>query len=132
MVAPVVLITTCGQISSGFLIVYNSVSDRMHAMTRERLAILRGPGGELLDPASVPSHDQERMLEIGFQLPLMLRRLHLTRVSLLVIYVAIGVLGLGIITIAIAVTEGSSTAGRVALALVLAGTVILLLGMAVA
>jgi hypothetical protein len=62
----------------------------------------------------------------------MLRRHRLTRMSLLTIYLGIGVLGLSIIAIAIAVGQDSAVVGRLALGLVLAGTVILILGLAVA
>jgi hypothetical protein len=50
----------------------------------------------------------------------------------LTIYAAIAVLGLSIVVIAIAVGEHDETAGRVALGLVLAGTVVMLLGIGVA
>lgn len=62
----------------------------------------------------------------------MLRRHHLTKASVLTIYTAIAVLGLSIIVIAIAVGEDPEVIARVALGLVLAGTVIVILGLAVA
>jgi hypothetical protein len=50
----------------------------------------------------------------------------------LTIYVALVVLGLSIVVIALAVALDDEIAGRVALGLVLAGTIILLLGLGVA
>ena len=102
MVAPVVLLTVGGIISNGLLTVYSGINDRMRDMTRERLQIRRGPAGELLDADAVPPVDQERLHEIGVQLPLMVKRHKLTRASLLVIFVALVVLGLSIVVIAIA------------------------------
>lgn len=86
----------------------------------------------MLDPDSVPPVDQERLHEIGVQLPLMLRRHNLTRAALLVIYVAIVVLGLSIIAIGVAVGQDSTSIGRAALGLVIAGTVVLLSGLGIA
>lgn len=132
MVAPVVLLTVGGLISNGLLMVYNSVNDRMRQMTRERVDILTGPAGEKLEVATVPVMSRERLEEIKAQLPLILRRHNLTRVSLLIIYAAIAVLGFSIVVIAIAVVLDNEAAGRVALGLVLAGTVVMLLGIGVA
>jgi hypothetical protein len=131
MVAPVVLLTVGGIISNGLLAVYSDINNRMRDMTRERLEIRRGSAGQLLDNDSVPALDQERLKEIGAQLPMMMRRHKLTRASLLVIFVALVVLGLSIVVIAIAVDLDDEIAGRVALGLVLAGTVIMLLGLGV-
>jgi hypothetical protein len=132
MVAPVVLLTVGGLVTNGLLNVYGEVNDRMREMTRERIEILTGPGREKLEPASVPVMDRERLEEIRVQIPMILRRHKLTRLAILTIYGAIAVLGLSIVVIAIAVGEHDETAGRVALGLVLAGTIILLLGIGLA
>jgi hypothetical protein len=104
----------------------------MRQMTRERIEILTGPLGEKLDAANVPTMSRERLEEIKVQLPLILRRHRLTRISVLTIYGAVAVLGLSIVVIAIAVVQNDEIAGRVALGLVLAGTVVMLLGLGVA
>ena len=132
MVAPVVLLTVGSLISNGLLTVYNSVNDRLRQMTRERIEILTGPTGEKLEVATVPVMSRERLEEIKVQLPLILRRHKLTRRSVLTIYGAVGLLGLSIVTIAIAVVADDETAGRIALALVLAGTVVMLVGIGLA
>jgi hypothetical protein len=123
MVAPVVLLSVGSLISNGLLTVYNSVNERVRMMTRERVDILTGPAGEKLEVASVPVMGRERLDEIKIQLPLILRRHRLTRLSVLTIYAGVGVLGLSIVVIAIAVVLDNETAGRVALGLVLTGTV---------
>lgn len=132
MVAPVVLLTVGGMVSNGLITIYNDINNRMRDMTRERLEIWRGPAGQVLDPDGVPAIGQERLTEIGVQLPMLLRRLKLTRQSVLTIYVALVVLGLSILVIALAVALDDEIVGRVALGLVLAGTLILLLGLGVA
>ena len=132
VVAPVVLLSVGSLISNGLLTVYNSVNERVRMMTRERVDILTGPAGEKLEVASVPVMGRERLDEIKIQLPLILRRHRLTRLSVLTIYAGVGVLGLSIVVIAIAVVLDNETAGRVALGLVLAGTVVMLLGIGVA
>ncbi len=132
MVAPVVLLTVGGMLSNGLITIYNDIDNRMREMTRERLEIRHGPAGQVLDDDSVPAIGQERLHEIGVQLPMMLRRHRLTRLSVLTIYVAIAVFGLSIVVIGIAVSTEDEIAGRVALGLVVAGTIIMLLGLAVA
>jgi hypothetical protein len=117
-------------ISNGLLTVYNSVNDRLRQMTRERIEILTGPAGEKLEVATVPVMSRERLEEIKVQLPLILRRHKLTRRSVLTIYGAVGLLGLSIVVIAIAVVMDDETAGRIAL--VLAGTVVMLAGIGLA
>ena len=126
MVAPVVLLTVGGMVSNGLITIYNDINNRMRDMTRERLEIWRGPAGQVLDPDGVPAIGQERLTEIDVQLPMLLRRLKLTRLSVLTLYVALVVLGLSIVVIALAVALDDEIAGRVALGFVLAGTIILL------
>jgi uncharacterized protein DUF2721 len=132
MVAPVVLLTVGGVLSNGLITIYSDINNRMREMTRERLEIRRGPAGQLLDEDSVAAIDRERLHEIDVQLPMMLRRHRLTGLSVLTIYVAIAVFGLSIVVIAVAVSTHDEIAARVALGLVVAGTIIMLLGLAVA
>jgi Protein of unknown function (DUF2721) len=75
---------------------------------------------------------RERLEEIKTQLPLILRRHRLTRLSVLIIYAAVNVLWLSIVVIAIAVVLDDDAAGRTALGLVLAGTVVMLVGIGIA
>jgi len=132
MVAPVVLLSLGGLLTNGLLTVYSAINDRMREMTRERIEILTGPARQIRDAASVPEMDRERLEQISAQLPLMLRRHKLMRRSVLTIYAAIAVLGLSTVVIAIAVGQHDEVAGRVALGLVVAGTIIILLGIGVA
>src|ERR1700730_14104413 len=129
MVAPVVLITAASILSCALLTMYGSVNDRMRAMDHERLDILTGAAGSLLSAAEVPPAGRERLTQLDTQLPMLLRRHRLLHNAVLLIYTGVAVLVLSVIAIGIAVTGSSGAAGIVALALVLAGTVMLLGGL---
>lgn len=58
IVAPVVLITLATILGNGLMIAGTGVTDRISALNRERLGILRGPHGEMLDESSVPAVDR--------------------------------------------------------------------------
>jgi Protein of unknown function (DUF2721) len=132
MVAPVVLITAAAILSGGLLTMYGEVNDRMRAMDHERLEILTGADGALLTAAEASPSGRERLTQIDTQLPKLLRRHRLLHASILVIYAGVGVLVLSVIAIGVAVTDSSGAAGTTGLALVLAGTVILLGGLLLA
>lgn len=100
MVAPVVLLTVGGMVSNGLITIYSDINNRLRDMTRERLEIRRGPAGQVLASDSLPAIDQERLADIGTQLPMLLRRHKLTRLSVLTIYVALVVLGVSIVVMA--------------------------------
>jgi len=129
MVAPVVLITTAAIMSGALMTMYGAVNDRMRAMNHERLDILTGAAGILLASVDVPASGRERLVQIDTQLPMLLRRHRLLHNAVLLIFAAIAVLVLSVISIGIAVTSGSGAVGTAALALVLAGTVTLLTGL---
>ncbi len=93
----------------------------MYALNRERLGILRGPHGEVLDEASVPPIDRERLTQIRVEMPLIMRRVERIRNAVLTIWIAIGLLVLSVAAIAVAVTAHSEAFAFTALALVMAG-----------
>ena len=132
MVAPVVLITTAAILSGGILSMYGSVNDRMRAMNRERLESLTSDTGALLSVTVLPASSRERLAQIDIQLPMLLNRHRLLKNAVLAIFAAIGVLVLSVIVIGAAVTSGSGGVGVAALALVLAGTTTLLVGLLMA
>lgn len=121
MVAPVVLITAAAILGNGLLTAGAAVADRMFALNRERMGILGGPHGEMLDEDSVPSRDRERLTQIRDELPLMIRRVRRVRTAVLIIWIAIGLLMLSVAAIAVAVTARSESFAFTALALVIAG-----------
>ena len=77
----------------------------------------------------MPPAGRERLTQIDTQLPMLLRRHRLLHNAVLLIYAGVAVLVLSVIAIAVAVTASSGAAGTAALALVLAGTVMLLGGL---
>ena len=130
MVAPVVLITTAAILSGGILSMYGSVNDR--TMNRERLESLTSDTGTFLSVSVLPASSRERLAQIDIQLPMLLNRHRLLKNAVLAIFAAIGVLVLSVIVIGAAVTSGSGGVGVAALALVLAGTTTLLVGLLMA
>jgi hypothetical protein len=130
MIAPVVLITLATIFGNGLLTVGTSLADNVLGLTRERLGILRGPDGEILDEDSVPPIDHERLMQIREQMPLMVRRVRRLRTAVLIIWIATGLLMLRVGAIAIAVTADSECFGFTALALVMAGVAGVFLGIA--
>jgi len=132
MVAPVVLITTGGILTNALLGAYSLVGAHMREMTRERLGILGGERGELLDADRIGAIGQERLTEIDAQLPMMLVHYGLLRRAVFVMYVGLVLLTLSVIGIAAAVETDSEAVASVALGLVLVGTVDVLVGLALA
>jgi hypothetical protein len=132
MVAPVVLVTTAAIFSGALLSLYTSIDARMRAMTNERQEILTAASGALLSTADVPASGRERLSQIDYQLPLLLRRHRLLHNAVLLIFIGVSVLVLSVIAIGVAVTSASDTVGTAALALVLLGTVTLLTGLVLA
>ena len=121
MVAPVVLITLATIFSNGLLTAGTALRDRIYALNRERLGILRGPHGEMFDEDSLPPIDRERLTQISGQMPLLIRNVRRLRTAILIIWNAIGLLVLSVAGIAVAVTARSEAFAFTALALVIAG-----------
>src|SRR5215469_10114868 len=119
MVAPVVLITAAAILGNGLLTAGAAVADRIFALNRERMSLLGGPHGEMLDEDSVPPRDRERLSQIGDLTPLLISRAARIRRAVLIMWIAIGLLVLSVAAIAVAVTANSEAFA--ALALVLAG-----------
>ena len=130
MVAPVVLITLATLFSNGLLAVATNVADHLLTMDRERMGLLRGPHGEMLDEDSVPPADQERLMQIREQMPLMIRRVQRVRTAVAIIWIAIGLFMLSVGAIAVAVTADSEGFAFTALALVMAGVAGVFVGIA--
>jgi len=121
MVAPVVLITIGVIFSNALLSFTTTFAERVLALDRERLGILRGPHGEMLDEDRVPPNDRERLRQIGDVKPRIIRRIEQSRIAILIVWVAIGLFVLSVAANAVAVTTRSEAFAFAALALVLAG-----------
>ncbi len=130
MVAPVVMITLAAFLSNGLLTAGITNAGWVLALDRERYGILRGPHGEMLGEGSVPPADRERLTQIRTDTLQITRRIQHLRTAVLVIWIAIGLLVLGVAAIAAAVTARSEALGFTALALVLAGVAVVFISMA--
>jgi hypothetical protein len=121
MVAPVVLITLATIFANGLMTVGSAFATDVLELERERMGILRGPHGEVLDEDSGPPIDRQRLGQIEDVMPLMIGRVGRIRRAVLIMWIAIGLLVLSVAAIAVAVTASSEAFAFTALALVLAG-----------
>lgn len=121
IVAPVVLITVAVIFANGLLTAGTGFVDRIFALNRERLGILGGPHGEVLDEDSVPPIDRERLTQISVEVPQIMGRVGRFRNAVLITWISIGLLVLSVAAIAVAVTAHSEAFAFTALALVMAG-----------
>ena len=129
ILAPVVMVSACAILVSGTLSHYAAINDRLRALARERLELLRGPTGELRIPAaSEDAFTTERLQEIDNQLPGLAQRLDLVHSALVAVYGAILVLVLSMFVIAFAALDNSSPLATAALVIFLVGTAIMLVG----
>src|SRR6516164_6869272 len=96
MVAPVVLITMGVIFSNALMNFTTAFADRVLAMDRERLGILRGPHVEMLDEDSVPPNDRERVRQISDVTPRLVKRIEQSRAAIIIVWVAIGLLVLSV------------------------------------
>jgi hypothetical protein len=125
ILAPVVMVTACGILLSGMLAHYSSISDRIRALTAERLGLA------LLTPAD--SHQalaRERLTEIDHQAPMLIHRHRLVRHGILAAYTSVVTLVVSMFVIGVAALTRSNVLGTVALFVFLAGTAFLMVGAA--
>jgi len=130
MVAPVVLITLTTIFANGLLAALAALGDRLLALDEERLGILAGPHGEVLDEDSLPAIDRERLRHINYLMPVGFRRARYLRRAIVIMWTAIGLLVLSVLAIAVAVTANSEAFAFAALALVLTGVIGVFTGIA--
>lgn len=130
VLAPVVMITSCGIIINGFLTRYEDASDRMRALARERLSLLWGSPDQQ-SPGAQPTgrYATERLKEIDHQIPTLLTRHHMLRNALQALYLAMLVFVLSMFVILIAVWANTRPAAIAALGVFLGGQVTLLIGL---
>jgi hypothetical protein len=129
ILAPVVMVSACAILTGGILSHYAAINDRLRALTRERLELLRGPDGALsVALATGDAFKQERLGEIDRQLPELARRLELVHHALLAVYGAILIFVLSMFVIALAALGGSAALAGAALVVFLVGTAVMLTG----
>jgi hypothetical protein len=130
VLAPGVMITSCGIIINGVLVRYGAISDRMRAIARERLELVWGsPGQPVGDPKDAGRYVTERLEEIDHQMPLLLQRHRLLRNCLQALYLAMLVFVVSMFVIGLAAWVDTSSPTLAALFVFLSGQVILLVGL---
>jgi Protein of unknown function (DUF2721) len=129
ILAPVVMITSCAILVSGVLSLYAAINDRLRALAKERLELLRGPADEVsMSTLAGDAFKTERLDEIDAQLPGLLRRHELVHRSALAIYTSIALFVVSMFVIALASAPGAASLATMALIVFLVGTAVLLLG----
>jgi hypothetical protein len=130
ILAPVVMITSCGIIINGILLRYGAISDRMRSMARERLELVWGsPGPPADDTKDADGYVTERLEEIDHQIPLLLKRHRLLRNCLQALYLAMLVFVVSMFVIGIAAWVNTRAAALATLFVFLGGQLILLVGL---
>jgi hypothetical protein len=132
IIAPVVKITACAILLGGMQAQFAAINDRLRAMARERLELLRTADGGLSNVASlVGAYAIERLREIDAQMPRLLRRQRLVHNAVLTLYCAMLVFVLTMFIIAVAAAQRSSGMATLALVASLVGIATVLVGVAV-
>jgi Protein of unknown function (DUF2721) len=128
ILAPVVMLSACSIFVGGVLSHYTSLSDRIRALTRERLDVVRAlctlPGG----PAEAGVIGLERLEEIDGQLPDLLRRHRLVHHAALAVYAAIGILIGTMCIIALTATISADWVAVLVFGVFIASVLMMLLG----
>jgi hypothetical protein len=131
ILAPVVMVSSCAILLTGILTVYNTLSDRLRAFTRERLELLRGKdGGFDLDAIRNDAYKLERLREIDELLPGILRRNEQVHQSALAMYLAIIIFVLSMFAIAVAVITQLPAVATLAFVIFLFGALAMLVSAA--
>jgi hypothetical protein len=123
IIAPVVMISTCGLILNGIVQQHMAVDERLRGMMRERLS--------LIGKTETSPIDDERINQIDAQVPMIRRRHRQLHNAIMLLYVAIVLLISSMFVIAIATGLDSVLISEAALALFMAGTAVLLIAVLV-
>ena len=128
ILAPVVMVSACSIFVGGVLGHYTSLSDRIRALSRERLDLVRSlrtmPDGA--DAARAIA--RERLEEIDAQLPDFLGRHELVHHAALAVYGAIGIFILTMCVIALTAAVSADWVAVLVFGVFVAGVLVMLLG----
>jgi hypothetical protein len=129
IIAPAVMVTACAILLAGIQSRYATVNDRLRLLARERLELFRrDDDSRLAPPAPANAYAVERLTEIDAQVPVLLRRHRVIRDSLVLIYLAVAIFLLCMLTIAAAAALQPPLFAAIALGLFLLATASLLAG----
>jgi hypothetical protein len=126
ILAPVVMFSACSIFVGGVLGHYTSITDRIRALTRERLDLL----GRVQDGPDDAQRAiiEERLEEIDGQLPDLLGRHKLVHDAALAVYAAIGIFILTMCIIALTAAVTADWVAVVVFGVFVAGVLTMLLG----
>jgi hypothetical protein len=128
ILAPVVMFSACSIFVGGVLSRYTSVSDRLRALTRERLDLLRTLRTMPDGPAGARALARERLEEIDGQLPDLLGRHQLVHHAALAVYGAIGIFILTMCVIALTAAVSADWVAILVFGVFVVGVLVMLLG----
>jgi len=123
IIAPVVMISASSLIINGLINRYTSIGNRLRQMSKERLEIVWGSNTPL---------QQERAIELDFQMPHLLFRHRLLHRSVLGLYYAILMFVIDMLVIAAAVMFDNSYVATGAIGLFIIGMFTLAAGVVIA
>jgi hypothetical protein len=128
ILAPVVMFSACSIFVGGVLSHYTSISDRIRALSRERLELVRTLRTMQDGPDGVRALALERLEEIDRQLPDLLGRHQLVHHAALAVYAAIGIFILTMCVIALTAAVSADWVAVLVFGVFLAGVLAMLLG----
>jgi hypothetical protein len=129
IIAPVVMVSTCAILTGGMLSHYGAISDRLRALARERLELLRKPDGGITSvDGTLSDYIRERLREIDAQTPHLVRRHTLVHNGILATYLAILCFIVSMFVIALAAVTEAPVAASLAVFVFLGSTAVLLAG----
>lgn len=122
IIAPVVMLTTCGIMLNGLIVRYSWLSDRVRLIQQERLTLMD------FDLSQSQSKN-ERLHQLNYLLHDLLKHHHQVHDVLVLIYLSILVFMLDMLLIAIAIANGGQWLHQLVVIIFLAGIAIMLLSM---
>ncbi|HEY3291306.1 MAG TPA: DUF2721 domain-containing protein, partial [Anaerolineae bacterium] len=118
IIAPVVMISTCGLILNGIVQQYGSVDERLRGMMRERMT--------LLGKTAMTRFDDDRIVQIDAQVPIIRQRHKKLHQAIMLLYISIVILVSSMFVIAVATLLENAYFSNAALVLFMAGTAVML------
>ena len=128
ILAPVVMLSACSIFVGGVLSHYTSLSDRIRALSRERLDVVRTLRTMQDGPDGARAITRERLEEIDGQLPDLLGRHQLVHHAALAVYGAIGIFILTMCVIALTAAVSADWVAVVVFGVFVVGVLATLLG----
>jgi hypothetical protein len=124
IIAPVVMISACSILLNGLLAHYDAINNRMRLMARERLELVSPRTGAVI----ASEFALERLTQIDFQLPNLLRRHKQMHDALVAVFTAILLFIVNMFAIAVSVVSGVDWMATVVLVIFLGAIGLMFVG----